>query len=73
MMARRCACGRALHYLRPAWQDYVERSIAACGPTVAVATPNGTWLVDKHFYALHGISLATLPQLAAVFHWPRVP
>ena len=58
-----CHCGKPLHYTDPRIQHWVERQIEALGPTVDVTVAGVTWLVDRHFIALHGIKAAELPRL----------
>jgi hypothetical protein len=62
-----CACGRALHYNDPAVQRLVERMIAHLGPEVRTSLGDRTWLVPRHYIALHGLAGADLPTLALVF------
>jgi hypothetical protein len=69
----RCDCGRPLHYSDPAIQLYVERAIAELGETLPIATPTGTWCVPRHYYALHGLTMASLPRLARLHHWKKEP
>lgn len=70
-MSERCACGQALHYTDASLQAAVQRFIEDLGPTVRVRTPDGAWLVPRHYIALHGIAAKDLPQLAARYGWAR--
>jgi hypothetical protein len=71
MLTTFCPCGSLLHYSDPVLQVVVERSIERFGPTVAVTTSAGTWFVDRHYYALHGLKRAALPRLARKYHWAK--
>jgi hypothetical protein len=70
-MNERCACGRLFHYSDPITQATVETCVHMLGSTIAVTTPSGTWLVPRHYIALHGFSAYELPSLAAAFGWTR--
>lgn len=72
MTSQRCACGQALHYGDPGIEARVQETIDALGPTVDVPTALGTWVVPRHYYALHGIVVAQLPELARRYHWERL-
>jgi hypothetical protein len=63
-----CHCGRPLHYNSQGVQAFVEKQIAKLGETVPVTAPdaNGvyrSWLVPRHFIALHGIKAAEVYRL----------
>lgn len=64
-----CAC--APPYAGPMIRAFVERANTALGPTVSVSTPMGTWLVPRHFLALHRVALSNLPRLARRYHWRK--
>ena len=59
----RCACGLPLHYCDPRIQRLVEALIAAKGPEIPVRVRGRTWLVPRHFIALHGLKAWELPLL----------
>jgi hypothetical protein len=67
-----CPCGRPLHYRAPGVQAYVESLIHDLGSDIEVATPDGTFLVPRHYIALHGISARTLRAVAAQYSWKEV-
>jgi hypothetical protein len=67
-----CACGRELHYDSPFVEALVQDSVDAHGPTVPVQTKVGTWLVPKHYYALHGVEAGLLPALAVRYCFERI-
>jgi hypothetical protein len=67
-----CACGHPLHYRDPATERAVRQLVAHLGPDIQITTPAGTWLVPRHYVALHGISEVELPQLADRLGFPRV-
>jgi hypothetical protein len=68
-----CPCGRPLHYDDPAILRQVDALVYLLGEHVPVTTPAGTWLVSRHYIALHGIRAAELPGLGfqEVFRCPR--
>jgi hypothetical protein len=66
-----CACGRPLHYRDPAIQRFVETIVASWGPEVKVTVGYRTWLVQRHYLALHGLEaseVATLGFLEITSH-----
>lgn len=67
----RCPCGQPLHYRDPSERAYMLRQVRRLGPTMAVRTTDGTWLVSRHYLALHGIRPWELPTLAAQYGWKR--
>ena len=66
----RCHCGRLLHYSDAGIRAYVEDMIARLGPTVPVKNAAGrSFLVPRHFIALHGLKEAELATLG----FPELP
>lgn len=60
---RFCACGRRLHYGDPAKQAMVEQLIASTAADVPVQYGTRTWLVQRHYVALHGLKASEIPAL----------
>lgn len=58
-----CACGLYLHYSAPAIRLAVEEIIKLRGTHLRVTTPGGTFLVQRHYIALHGLRAEELPTL----------
>jgi hypothetical protein len=58
-----CHCGQKLHYTDPKVQASVEQLIKELGPKVRVKVGGRTWMVDRHYIALHGINAVELPFL----------
>lgn len=67
-----CACGRALHYSDATIAARVTQLVDWFGPNTRVTTPEGTWLVPRHYIALHGISAQGLSLEADVFGFEKV-
>lgn len=44
-------------------ESYVRDLVTRLGPDVPITVGVRTWLVPRHFIALHGIVAATLPTL----------
>lgn len=63
MNSEDCACGQPLHYPDPAIREKVEQIVENLGPFVHVTTPEGTWRVQRHYIALHGLKAEELPSL----------
>lgn len=58
-----CACGKRLHYTDPLKQEMVQRLVNELGESIPVMTRGRTWLVPRHFIALHGIKAWELEKL----------
>jgi hypothetical protein len=63
-----CACGQPLHYVSPDVEVATRALIKQLGPDirVTIAYEKGltrTWLVPRHYIALHGIRGEDLPTL----------
>lgn len=59
----RCACGQPLHYSDERIRGLVEKLIEKQGRYLRVTTHEGSWLVDRHYIALHGLKAWELPGL----------
>lgn len=59
-----CACGKPLHYQDRDKRVIVEEMISRLGKETRVSVGNRTWLVPRHFIALHGLIAEELPELA---------
>lgn len=58
-----CHCGRPLHYSDPFNEQLMMRVVERHGEMVRVQTQNGTWLVQRHYIALHGLKEVDVAQL----------
>jgi hypothetical protein len=58
-----CACGRPLHYATAHHRRWVEQLIADLGPAVKVTVAGRSWMVSRHYIALHGLKAVELPTL----------
>lgn len=63
-----CACGRKLHYGSKKVQKQVQDLIDKTDEYIRVTAVDGsgTWLVQRHYIALHGLKIRDLPNLG--FH-----
>lgn len=50
-----CACGRPLHYTSDDVRGAVEALISLLGPNIRVVVAGRTYLVPRHYIALHGL------------------
>jgi hypothetical protein len=62
-MSELCHCGKPLHYSDPIAQAHVEALIQALGPNIRVTAGMRTWLVPRHYIALHGLKAEDVPSL----------
>lgn len=67
-----CPCGQPLHYGNEATQRMVEDMIKRLGVSMPVVVDGRTWMVPRHWIALHGLLSADIPLLAVVYGWPEV-
>jgi len=52
-----------LHYTDPVVERMVKGLIEKTGEYVSVTVGGRTWLVQRHYIALHGLRAADLPNL----------
>lgn len=65
-----CACGKPLHYQDADNERRMKEFVAKLGRFIPVNGPDGkSYLVDRHYIALHGIRAYELPLLAKRFGW----
>jgi hypothetical protein len=57
-----CACGRPLHYTDPEVRAAVDRLVADHGDCITITRleDNRSWIVQRHYIALHGIKATDL-------------
>jgi hypothetical protein len=58
-----CHCGQPLHYTDPKIEYLIRALVNEFGPTVPVTIGDRTWLVPRHYIALHGLKAQELPTL----------
>ena len=63
---KNCACGKPLHYTDPNLQKVIEDMVQNLGEYIKVTVENKTYLVQRHYIALHGLKAAELPNLGFV-------
>jgi hypothetical protein len=51
-----CHCGKPLHYSDPAVRAMVEDFVNLFGPDILVTVEGRSWLVPRHYIALHGVN-----------------
>ena len=62
-MIEMCHCGKPLHYSDSMAEAMVRQLIDDLGPDVKVTVGARTFLVQRHFIALHGLSAEEVPHL----------
>jgi hypothetical protein len=58
-----CHCGKPLHYNDPDVREMVEALIAGYGPDILVTVEGRSWLVQRHYIALHGLNAWEIEKL----------
>jgi len=58
-----CHCGRPLHYTDPVIERMVRALIDELGEYIRITVEGRTWLVQRHYIALHGVKGSELPSL----------
>jgi len=58
-----CHCGRVLHYYDPQVEATMRRLVKSHGAFMPITVGNRTFLVQRHYVALHGVQGANLPEL----------
>jgi len=59
-----CACGKPLHYTNKKIEAQVRELVAQHGPNIPVKIEGRTYLIPRHYIALHGLKAAVLNDLA---------
>ena len=62
-MAGKCHCGKPLHYADPVVERMVTALVKQLGEYTPVTVGARTWLVQRHYIALHGLNAWELPTL----------
>lgn len=64
--AELCPCGQPLHYRFPDQERAVRRLVEDCGPVIPIPDEerSRTFLVPRHFMALHNMDLRKIGELA---------
>jgi hypothetical protein len=58
-----CHCGRPLHYKVPSIETRLLKLIDELGEFCKVTARGRTWLVPRHYVALHGLSSSKIESL----------
>ena len=58
-----CHCGRPLHYADPVIESMVRYLISQLGEYIEMTVAGHTWLVQRHYIALHGVKGSELASL----------
>ncbi len=61
-----CACGEKLHYTDPEKQKRVQALVDQLGEFIKVEHNYKTYLVQRHYIALHGIKAVDLSELGFI-------
>jgi len=62
-MKQKCWCGKPLHYKDKKTEKMVQELVDQLGEFVLVTVAGRTFLVQRHFVALHGIEGKDLSKL----------
>lgn len=63
-MSELCHCGQPLHYTDPEVEREVRRMVADLGEFTTITVEGlGSWRVQRHYIALHGVIGHELPTL----------
>jgi hypothetical protein len=61
-----CPCGLPLHYSNPYIKAQIDNLIRVAGETMPVSVEGkGTYIVSRHYIALHGLRAQDVDDLAA--------
>lgn len=58
-----CHCGQPLHYTDPAIEELMMEMVEALGEFTRVTLGKRTWLVSRHYIALHGLKAKEIDTL----------
>jgi hypothetical protein len=62
-MVTYCHCGKPLHYTDRTIELMVTELVRQLGEHIKITVDGRTWLVQRHYIALHGIKGSELPHL----------
>lgn len=68
-----CSCGEPLHYTNTHHRELVQELVNRLGSDILVRAPSGSYMVPRHYIALHGLKSVRLSELAARYGWRRIP
>lgn len=60
---KRCACGLPLHYTDKAKELEITKDCESLGEWMPYHTINETYLIQRHYHALHGLKGNEIPLL----------
>jgi hypothetical protein len=55
-MSEICHCGKPLHYTDPLIEIRMRGMVSMLGELIRVTVNGRTWLVPRHYIALHGLN-----------------
>lgn len=58
-----CHCGQPLHYTDPAVETVMRKMVEKFGNNVIMSARGRSFLVPRHYIALHGVHEVDLPHL----------
>lgn len=61
-----CYCGQPLHYAQARHRAAMDQIVALKGRYIPVETPDGVFLVCRHYIALHGVRGRDVTKLGFV-------
>ncbi len=61
-----CGCGKRLHYSSKEIERIMKLLIMEHGQDIPVTVGKRTWLVSRHYIALHGLKEKELPDLGFI-------
>ena len=67
-----CACGKPLHYTDPVHEELVRSFVARFGEKIKVTVNGRSFMVPRHFIALHGLRASEILQIAARYGFEEI-
>jgi hypothetical protein len=58
-----CHCGSPLHYTQQGLENYIQAMVDELGEMIRVTVDGRTWLVPRHYIALHGLRASEIATL----------
>lgn len=59
----KCHCGKPLHYTQLGVERFMRAVVLEQGEFVKVTVSGRSWMVQRHYVALHGLKASELPML----------
>lgn len=72
MIVKNCPCGKPLHYTDSSLKDKVDALVDKLGELMQVTVGNNSYMVSRHYIALHGLKGNEIEKVAEELKFRKV-